>query len=391
MPAMFIVVMSIITRHHWKWSRARGMESAMRKTTLLLLLLAACAHAPATPVTSSPAGEVLATPAAVKEACSAWVAATIHLARTGVMQGEFERGRTLLTSALERPELDPAAKARLQAELGVVLAEESFYTRQGLDRGLQVAAEGQAAGRSVGAREVEARAVHAEGFLRYGELLWGESKDFHVPRELYSRARELFREAGDRAGVARETFFLGLTWEQEKKPDQARPLYEEARTLAEQIGDRATLSYALRHLGGLAESRGDLDQALALQRRSLALREEIGFVRLVPFALIAVGDLERKKGALADARASYSRALGLADELNSTPARVWARFGLGAIEEAEGRLAAALEHYDVARRTAEQLRSKSWVEETGAAAEKVARQLSTSGPAQRGTASSTGR
>ncbi|HZJ55275.1 MAG TPA: tetratricopeptide repeat protein, partial [Myxococcaceae bacterium] len=333
---------------------------------------------------AAPTGEVLATPAAVGEAGSGWVAATVRLARTGVMRGDFERGRTLLTSALERPELDPAGKARLQAELAVVLAEEYFYTRQGMDRGLRLAAEAQAAARSLGARELEARAVHAEGFLRYGGLLWEESRDFHLPRELFTRSRDLYRELGERSGVAQETFFLGLTWEQEEKPDRAGPLYEEARALAEQIGDRSTLSYALRHLGGLAESRGDLDQALALQRRSLALREEIGLVRLVPFALIAVGDLERKKGALGDARTSYSRALALAEELNSAPARVWSRFGLGAVEEAEGRLAPALEHYDVARRTAEQLGSKSWIDETSAAAAKVRARLDAGAPATPG-------
>ncbi|RPH65418.1 MAG: hypothetical protein EHM78_25415, partial [Myxococcaceae bacterium] len=218
----------------------------MRSITLVLvLLLAACAHTAAAP---SPAGEVLATPAAAAEARSSWVAATVRLARTGVMRGDFERGRTLLSSALERPELDPAGKARLQAELVVVLAEEYFYTRQGMDRGLRLAAEAQAAARSLGARDLEARALHAEGFLRYGGLLWEESKDFHVPQELFTRARDLFREFGDRSGVAQETFFLGLTWEQEEKPDRAGPLYEEAPTLPEKIGDRSTLSYALRHL-----------------------------------------------------------------------------------------------------------------------------------------------
>ncbi len=348
---------------------------------VLVLLLAACAHAPSSP---SLAGEVLATPAATTEARRSWVAATVRLARTEVMRGNFERGRTLLGSALEHPELDQAGKARLQAELVVVLAEEYFYTRQGMERGLQLASEAQGAARSLGDRDLEARALHAEGFLRYGGLLWEESKDFHVPRELFTRSRDLFRELGDRSGVAQETFFLGLTWEQEEKPDRAGPLYEEARTIAEEIGDRSTLAYALRHLGGLAESRGDLDQALALQRRCLALREEIGFLRLVPFALIAVGDLERKKGALADARASYSRALGLAEELNSAPARVWSRVGLGAVEEAEGRLAPALEHYDVARRTAEQLGSKSWVEEIAAAAKKVRARLDAGAPAAPG-------
>ncbi|HEY1908482.1 MAG TPA: tetratricopeptide repeat protein [Myxococcaceae bacterium] len=346
----------------------------MRPTLLSLLVLAGCAHSSAT---SAPSSETLATPAALAEARNGWVSSTVRLAHAEVMRGEFERGRTLLGSAIERADAgaDAAGKASLQAELALVLAEESFYTRSGTERALQLAAEAQAAARAAGAKGVEARAVHSEGFLRYGELLWADAKDFHVPRELFSRARQLFTEAGEPSGVAQETFFLGLTEEQEKKPERAGALYSEARTLAEKIGDRSTLSYAYRHLGGLAEERGDLDQALDLQRRSLALREEIGFVRLVPFALIAVGDLERKKGLLGDARASYGRALELGDQLKSGPARVWSHFGLGAVDEAEGRLAPALEHYETARRTAEQLGSTSWVEETGHAAETVRKRL----------------
>jgi tetratricopeptide (TPR) repeat protein len=289
------------------------------------------------------------------------------------MRGRFDGARRLLEPALERAgaEGDAAGKARLQAELGLVLAEESFYSRSGAERGLQLSQSAQSSARGLGLPEVEARAVHAEGYLRYGELLWTEAKDFHVPREQFRRARDLFRQAGDASGVAQETFFLGLTEEQEGKLERAEPLYAEALGRAEEIGDRATQAYALRHLAGVSETRGDLDQALALHRRCLALREEIGLARGVPYALIAIGDLERKKGALAEARASYTRALSLADEVGSAPARFWSRFGLGAVDEAEGRLASSLENYQAARETAERLGSKSWIEETTTAAEKV--------------------
>jgi tetratricopeptide (TPR) repeat protein len=346
----------------------------MLRLASVLLLLAACSHAPPAP---SPASEVLATPGAFAEARASWVSSTVRFARAEVMQGRFEAARRLLEPALERAtaESDAPGKARLQAELALAIAEESFYTRSGAERGVQLAHSAQTSARTLRLADVGAEAVHAEGFLRYGELLWSEAKDFRVPRELFTRARDLFQAAGDASGVAQETFFLGLTEEQEGNLERAEPLYAEALRRAEAVGDRATQAYASRHLGGVAESRGDLDRALTLQRRCLALREEIGLTRGVPFALIAIGDLERKKGALADARASYTRALALADELDSGPARVWSRFGLGAVDEAEGHLAPALDHYEAARRTAERLGSRSWVQETTAAAEKVHRRL----------------
>jgi tetratricopeptide (TPR) repeat protein len=366
-------MMMHITRHHWFWILPWGSVQVMRQV-LFLLLLAGCAHAPAPP---SPGREVLATPAGVVDARASWIASVVRLARTEVMRGRFDRARGLLEPALDQAgaEGDPPGKARFQAELALVLAEESFYSRSGADRGLQLAQAAQSSARTFGLLDVEASAVHAEGYLRYGELLWAEAKDFHVARERFARARDLFSQAGDAPGVAQETFFLGLTEEQEGRLERAGPLYAEALRRAEEIGDRATQAYALRHLAGVSESRGDLDQALPLHRRCLALREEIGLARGVPYALIAIGDLERKTGALADARASYTRALALADEVGSAPARFWSRFGLGAVDEAEGHLASSLEHYQAARQTAEQLGSRSWVAETATATEKVRSRL----------------
>jgi len=72
-----------ITRHHWYWHRSRGSVGGAMRPMLLLLFLAACAHAPAAP---SPTREVLATPAGITEARASWVASTVRLARTEVMR-----------------------------------------------------------------------------------------------------------------------------------------------------------------------------------------------------------------------------------------------------------------------------------------------------------------
>jgi hypothetical protein len=183
-------------------SPAEQRSGAMRRTILPFLLLAACAHAPPAP---SPTPEVLATPAGVAEARGSWVSSTVRLARTEVMRGRFGPARTLLEPALDRAaaEGDAPGKARLEAELALVLAEESFYGRTGAERGVQLAQAAQASARTLGLPDVEAHALHAEGYLRYGEALWAEAKDFQVPRERFARARDLFREVKDGSGSRR--------------------------------------------------------------------------------------------------------------------------------------------------------------------------------------------
>jgi len=80
------------------------------------------------------------------------------------MRGRFDRARSLLEPALDQAgaEGDAPGKARLQAELALVLAEESFYSRSGADRGLQLAQSAQASAGALGLAGVEARAVHAD-------------------------------------------------------------------------------------------------------------------------------------------------------------------------------------------------------------------------------------
>src|SRR5262249_50234368 len=177
------------------------------------------------------APEAVAEPAAVADAHATEIASTVRLAQSRAMRGDLETARTLLNSALERAKADGdvSGKARLQAELAVVLADQAFDTRVGTERGLQLAAEARTGAQAAGAPDIEARAVHAEALLQYGQRLWEESKDFQLPRTGFERARELYRTLGDRAGVAQETFFLGLTHEQEGKTTRAGELYEEAR------------------------------------------------------------------------------------------------------------------------------------------------------------------
>ena len=166
-------------------------------------------------------------------------------------------------------------KARLEAELALVLAEEFLYGRSGAERGVQLAQAAQASARTLRLPDVEAQALHAEGYLRYGEALWAEVKratsrppgsGSPVPGTSSGRPTMLRGSRRRRSSSASPRSRRG-------KLERAEPLYAEALRRAEEIGDRATQAYALRHLAGVSESRGDLDQALALHRRCLALRE----------------------------------------------------------------------------------------------------------------------
>jgi tetratricopeptide (TPR) repeat protein len=287
------------------------------------------------------------------------------------LRGDFDAAERLLGDAIKRAREDDRALALLQAELAETQSQAYFYRNRGDEAALRAAAEAQETALRAGDRGAQAKAIQAEGMVRYGRLLWQSSKDFSEPRGVFERSLALRQALGDLSAVAHSTFHIGLTYEQEGKGDRARALYEQALSLAERVNDKSTMAYALRHLAGFHEEGGDLDRALDFHRRCLSLREEIGAIRLMPYALLAVGELEVKKGEYARARATYERALSTAEQTKSASALLWSHQGLGALDEREGLRESALSHYQRALASAEEIAHLEGIAAAAGAASKV--------------------
>jgi predicted ATPase/class 3 adenylate cyclase len=100
--------------------------------------------------------------------------------------------------------------------------------------------------------------------------------DFHREEELLQEALVLYRELGDRRGIALS--LQGLAWIASRKGAQipARQLLEESVALLRELGDKDALAWSLHFLADMLGVQGEYGRANALFEESLAMFRELG-------------------------------------------------------------------------------------------------------------------
>ena len=139
--------------------------------------------------------------------------------------------------------------------------------------------------------------------------LAGARSVFPEARELFVRALALYREAGDRAGIASTLANLG--WQTWAAGDLAagEALSREAMTRNEELGDALGVALSRNNLAWIAMERGDFDDAQRQFESLIASHERRGDARSVTYAMTWLGTLLARRGELARAIALYTHAL----------------------------------------------------------------------------------
>jgi tetratricopeptide (TPR) repeat protein len=117
--------------------------------------------------------------------------------------------------------------------------------------------------------------VRAKALLGAG-LFADEQGDYLRATALHTESLALWRELGDRAGVARALNSLGLVAMKQGDYERATALFEESLALRRALGDRWSIAATLNNLGGVAGEQGDYLRARVLLEESLALRRALG-------------------------------------------------------------------------------------------------------------------
>ncbi|MDQ3700595.1 MAG: tetratricopeptide repeat protein [Chloroflexota bacterium] len=148
--------------------------------------------------------------------------------------------------------------------------------------------------------------LRAKGLEREGALA-GYQGDPATARGRYAESLALWRELGDRRGIAVCLSGLGNTARTQGDYAAARPLLEESLAIWREIGDREGAAVALGQLGAGAYLQGDYASARALCEESLLIWRGLGDAGGVGHALISLGNVARCQG-------DYKQALTLYDE-----------------------------------------------------------------------------
>jgi len=162
-----------------------------------------------------------------------------------------------------------------------------------------------------------ASVFNAAGVLSYHQ------GDYPSASALYEESLAIFRELGDRSGIAASLGNLGNVAVNQGDHPAARALQEQSLAIYRELGDRFGTANTLNNLGVVALNQGDYAAARALHEESLAISRELGNRHSIALSLSNVGHVALDQGDYPAARALLEESLAIRRELGD-------RFGIGA-------------------------------------------------------------
>jgi tetratricopeptide (TPR) repeat protein len=120
--------------------------------------------------------------------------------------------------------------------------------------------------------------------------------------------------------------------------ERAIVLIEQALALWRELGDKPGMADALLNLGRVARLQGDYERSGKLLQECLTLFREQQIMWGVVWALISLGDVALDQGDAAEALGPLQEALALTESLGDTYGNMWARCLLGRLAHLQGEL-----------------------------------------------------
>jgi tetratricopeptide (TPR) repeat protein len=157
-----------------------------------------------------------------------------------------------------------------------------------------------------GAALSSAPKVRAKALTGAGRLAL-EVGELERARALLEEGVQLFREAGDEAGLAEALDNLAIAAAFSGELEKAKPLFEESLALYREAGDGWGVGEVLNNLANVARIQDKDDASLALYEESLATRRKVGDKRGIAMSLLNMG-------AVWVARSEYERAAKLTED-----------------------------------------------------------------------------
>jgi predicted ATPase/class 3 adenylate cyclase/DNA-binding XRE family transcriptional regulator len=157
-----------------------------------------------------------------------------------------------------------------------------------------------------------------------------------VARSFFEEGVAICRELNDKWRLAIALYGLGAAVRRDN-PAAARPIVEESVALLREAGDRANLAGALALLGVIARSEHDLVRAGALYEESLALSRELGNKAGISVALLDLGDVAQDQGDYHRAVTLYQQSLAFMQHLEMKERIAWCLVGLARVAGAVAR------------------------------------------------------
>jgi predicted ATPase len=189
---------------------------------------------------------------------------------------------------------------------------------------------------------LRANALRAAGNMAY------HIGDYSAALVHQEECLELYRQLGDKKGIAASLNNLAITAADDGDFALSRSLYEDSLALSRELGDRESEALTLGNLGNLELYQGQLDEARSRYQQSLEIYRGQSAKAGIPYPLSELGDLARRQGDCASARTYLTEAITISRDLgiDMGVTSCVKRFGDIAVEE--GRIDRALRLFGAA-------------------------------------------
>jgi len=240
------------------------------------------------------------------------------------LEAAHDNVRAAMRWSLDRREAEPAL--RLGGALWIFWDTRGYFRegREWLDELLALADPPSAVTGEV-ARRALANVLDGAARMR------GRFSVFSETIEFQRRGLSVWRELGDKRGIAEALNNLGDVMHQCGDSAGARPVLEESLALFQQLGDQRGTAHALINLAGIIGHEGDLVRARVLYEESVPLFEGNEDWRGLSHALDNLGGVLTTLGDVERAEALYNRSLQLALDLGDKHAIATALRSLGTV------------------------------------------------------------
>ena len=160
--------------------------------------------------------------------------------------------------------------------------------------------------------------------------------DFERAKASSQEALALYRELGEKKGVAYSLYDIGWVELMQGNDEQAAPLVDESLTMARESGDEWGISSALNALASIAGDRDDYERAEALYEEALASARKLGSRQMATVVLGNMGILQAVSGDYERAEALLEEDLAGSRELKDTYGVAMALVNLGLVVTRRG-------------------------------------------------------
>jgi predicted ATPase/class 3 adenylate cyclase/tetratricopeptide (TPR) repeat protein len=235
------------------------------------------------------------------------------------MRGHLTEGRGWLERALtEAQGQPPAVLAQAFSGAGILAESQGDY-----EQAITLHETALGLWRQVGDRLGIAASLTNLGII---QRIYGDNER---SSELHEQALSLWREIDDEGGISSSLHELGWLALNRGDYDEADNLLTQSLELSRRSGEPSALGTVLETLGILAFYMEDYDRAAKLYQESMDLWRELDDSRMIAYALANIGEAKHHQGDLEGAETLYQESLALFRELGERRGTAFALFQLG--------------------------------------------------------------